>query len=240
MCGRIEITLRKVVNFSQHGKYLKPLTGKVSVIRLLLVFVLFIAIQENTYAQERPIKAPARLQANSDSVGQKRTSLADTSKVKKDTVNNKAKSDIESTVVYSADDSIISELKRKIVRLYGNAKVTYGNIKLDAEEIIIDYENSTITANGKKDSTGQLVGFPIFKEGEQTYETKGMVYNFKNKKAKITQVVTKQSEGFMHGEQVFKDPEKQSLHYRQCVYHMRSCRPPFQNNIKKSESNPGR
>ncbi|MBS1682512.1 MAG: LPS-assembly protein LptD [Bacteroidetes bacterium] len=201
------------MNFSQHDKHLLTLTGKEVVIRYTLVFAFFFALQLELSAQvERSIKAPAVLPAKTDSLPKpfKNDSIANTSKiqadtVKKDSVKTQPKSDIESTIIYSADDSIVSQLQKKVVRLYGNAKVTYGNIKLDAEEIIIDYETSTITANGKKDSTGEMVGFPIFTEGTETYETKGMVYNFKNKKAKITQVVTKQSEGFMHGETVFKD-----------------------------------
>ncbi len=134
---------------------------------------------------------------------------SDTTKLKKDSTKTTPKGDIETTIVYSAEDSIISELGKKIVKLYGNAKVTYGQISLDAEEIVIDYEKSTITANGKKDSTGRLVGFPIFKDGGNEYETKGMVYNFKNKKAKITEVVTKQDASFIHGETVFKNAKNE-------------------------------
>jgi len=154
---------------------------------------------------EKPIKAPAILPSKEDTINSKKPLLSDTTKAKQDSVKTKPKGDIESTIIYSAEDSIISELGKKIVRLYGNAKVTYGKINLDAEEIVIDYEKSTVTANGKRDSTGQLVGFPIFKDDQETYETKGMVYNFKTKKASITEVVTKQGEGFMHGEKVYKD-----------------------------------
>ncbi len=213
MCGRFEITLRKVVNFSQHAKYPLTLTiGKGirthSVILSIAVFALF---QLPVLAQvEKPVKTPGILPIKKDSLSPRAKGLAaDTSKIKKDSVKTKPKGDIESTIIYSAEDSIISELGKKIVRLYGNAKVTYGQIKLDAEEIVIDYETSTITASGKNDSLGRMFGFPIFKDGQSEYETKGMVYNFKNKKAKITQVVTKQSDGFMHGETVFKNDKNE-------------------------------
>ena len=210
MCDRIEITLRKVVNFSQHGKYVLTLTiSNVIVVRSITLFTISVLFFCSTsFAQQnkgarRPLKPGPAVQ--------------DTSKLKSDSTSAKPKSDIESTITYSADDSIVSELGKKIVRLYGNAKVKYGEINLDAEEIVIDYEQSTITANGKRDSTGQLVGFPIFKDGESEYETKGMVYNFKNKKAKITEVVTKQGEGFMHGESVYKN-DKNELFTRGNAY----------------------
>ncbi len=172
--------------------------------RLIIFFAVFALFQSEAIGQVN--KQPAKGRPISTA---SKPTLTDTSKVKKDSVKMK-KGDIESTIIYTAEDSIISELDTKIVRLYGNAKVTYGTIKLDAEEIIIDYEKAIITANGKKDSTGKLIGFPVFKDGDQTYETKGMVYNFKTKKARITEVVTKEGEGFMHGDAVYKN-EKNDL-----------------------------
>jgi lipopolysaccharide assembly outer membrane protein LptD (OstA) len=157
---------------------------------------------------ERPIRPPqGRLPVKNDTL----PLVSDTLTIKKDTLNtpadsvNAKKGDIEYTIFYSADDSINSNLTSKIIRLYGNAKITYGQIVLEADQIEIDYENSTLTAHGHLDSLGRRVGFPIFKDGGQTYETKDMTYNFKTKKAKITEVVTKQGDGFLHGDAVFKN-----------------------------------
>jgi hypothetical protein len=203
------------VNFSQHAKQLLTLTlckGMVARPTFILI-VGFLFFNSAAVAQvETPVKAPtSTLPVKNDSIPLKRKLTgSDTIKVKKDSVKTTPRGDIETTIVYSAEDSIISELGKKIVRLYGNAKVTYGKISLDAELIVIDYEKSTITANGKKDSTGRLVGFPIFKDGGTEYETKGMVYNFKNKKAKITEVVTKQDgPSFVHGETVYKNAKNE-------------------------------
>lgn len=184
------------MNFSQHAKHPLTLTGKGAVTRLVIFFIVIALFQSNLRAQGKPAAKNSR------------PALKDTAKTKTDTTKTK-KGDIESTIVYSAEDSIISELQSKIVRLYGNAKVTYGQISLDAEEIFIDYEKSTITAHGKKDSTGQLVGYPIFKDGNETYETKGMTYNFKTKKATISEVVTKQGEQILHGERVYKNEKNE-------------------------------
>src|SRR5258708_1072800 len=62
MCDRIEITLRKVVNFSQHAKYVLTLTiGKGIVVRFLIIFastVLFFFSQ--SFAQkQKPINTPS-------------------------------------------------------------------------------------------------------------------------------------------------------------------------------------
>jgi lipopolysaccharide export system protein LptA len=117
----------------------------------------------------------------------------------------KPKSDIETTIKYSARDSINFRMKGRILKLYGDAHIDYGTIELEADEITIDYVNNTITANGRLDSLGRRVGYPIFKDGTDMYETKDIVYNFKTKKARISEVVTTQGEGFLHGKTVYKN-----------------------------------
>lgn len=136
---------------------------------------------------------------------------SDTTQTPADTTKTAPKSDIETTINYSARDSINSSIDSQIVWLYGNAKIVYGKIELDAEEIIIDYKNNTLTANGKRDSLGRRVGYPVFKDGGQLYEMKDIVYNFKTGRARITEVVTEQSEGFLHGETVFKNENDELL-----------------------------
>src|SRR6185369_6023966 len=137
---------------------------------------------------------------------------ADTAKAKLDSIaHRKRRSDIETTIHYSAVDSINSSVDRKIVRLYGDAKIKYGEVELMAEEITIDYEKSTLTASGKLDSLGRRVGYPIFINGAEKYETKSIIYNFKNKKALISEVVTKQDDGFIHGNKVFKNDKNELL-----------------------------
>jgi len=113
--------------------------------------------------------------------------------------------EISTTILYSATDSINSNLVTKIVKLYGEAKITYGDVQLEAEEIVIDYDRSTLTAQGKFDSAGRQVGFPVFISGQDKYETRMMVYNFKTRQAKIREVTTKQGEGLLRGTSVFKN-----------------------------------
>jgi len=177
-------------------------------------------LSTSSFAQvENPVQAPKLgLPARIDSTrvgAQQLSNKNDTLINKTDTLGIDSvktpppKSDIETTIFYSARDSINSSLESKIIKLYGQAKITYGEIELEAEEIEIDYDKSTITARGKLDSLGQRVGFPIFKNGAEKYETRDMVYNFKSKKAKISEVVTQQGEGFMHGEVVFKNDKNE-------------------------------
>ncbi len=210
------ITLRKVVNFSLKAKLLKIKSETVFVV-LRIIFISFLSVSLlsiNTFGQvEKPLRTPAgTLPVKSDSATSTATTKKDTVNAtnKADTVKTAPKSAIETTITYSAHDSIISNLDKKTMWLYGAAVVKYGLIELQAEEIVIDYEKSTITAKSSKDSTGKTYGYPIFINGSEKYETKDMVYNFKTKKARISEVVTKQGDGFLHGNLVYKD-EKNEL-----------------------------
>lgn len=137
--------------------------------------------------------------------------LADTAKNKADSVKTKPKSDIETTINYSARDSINSSIDGQIVKLYGDAKIVYGAIELMADEITIDYKNSTLSATGSRDSLGRRISFPSFKDGGQLYEMKDIVYNFKTGRARITEVVTEQQQAWLHGEVVYKNEKNELL-----------------------------
>ncbi len=209
--------MRKVVNFSLKAKLLKIKSeGVGTYLRLFFFCFLTISVFHGVgFGQvERNVVAPKKeLTVKTDSLKKpiaKDSILADSAKIKKDSLAQKKKGDIETTIFYSARDSINSDLKNKIVKLYGSAKVKYGDIELEAEDITIDYDKSTLSAGGRLDSTGRRVGFPIFKNGQQLYETKDIVYNFKTKRAKISEVVTKEGEGFIHGDKVYKN-EKNNL-----------------------------
>ncbi len=121
------------------------------------------------------------------------------------------KSDIETTIVYNARDSIRASIDRKLIWLYGDAKITYGTIELQAEEIFIDYGSNTITAQGVRDSLGNRIGYPIFKNGSEVYETKGIIYNFKTRRARIIEVLTKQGEGILASKAAFKNERDEIL-----------------------------
>jgi hypothetical protein len=215
------ITLRKIVNFSLKPKDLTINSGLVRYSFFFIISLLFVTF--SAVAQvERPIKSPARpLPVKTDSARLKVDSLnilaADTLLHQSDSVRAKndtippPKSDIETTINYTARDSIRASIDGKLIWLYGDAKITYGAIELEAEEIVIDYAHTIITAQGVRDSLGNRIGYPLFKNGAELYETKGIIYNFKTKRARITEVVTQQGEGYLHSEAAFKNENNEIL-----------------------------
>lgn len=122
-----------------------------------------------------------------------------------------SKSALTSQVKYNARDSIRFNLKKKKIFLYGDAHVDYGDINLKAERIVIDWERNIVSASGITDSTGKLIGNPIFTQGGKTFDAFEMDYNFKTEKGKIKKVSTQEGQGYLHGETVLRDADKNFL-----------------------------
>ncbi len=114
---------------------------------------------------------------------------------------------INSEVHYFATDSTIVLLNQKKVLLYHEAEVNYENIELRAEHIILDWNENTVYATGIKDSLGQILGSPIFKEGDKTYYCETILYNFNSKKGKIKGMKTQDGDGYIHGNELKKQAD---------------------------------
>lgn len=112
-----------------------------------------------------------------------------------DTIQKK-KSALDAPVIYQAADSIVMTAGNWAF-LYGEGDVKYQNIQLQSEVIEMNMDSSLVYAKFGLDSVGQEFGYPLFKEGDQQYESKTMRYNFGTKKGYITDVLTQQGEGYV-------------------------------------------
>lgn len=116
---------------------------------------------------------------------------------------------LETTVDYSARDSTILDVASETVYLYGDAVVNYGDIELKAAFIKLSWGIGEVYAYGLPDSTikvGEPVtGKPVFSQGNESYNTDTIRYNFQSKRAIIKGIVTQQGEGFVQGKKVKKD-----------------------------------
>ena len=109
----------------------------------------------------------------------------------------KSKNALDMPVNYSAEDSITFDYGRSRANLYGGSKVRYQNLELEADIINIAIDSSLVHASGRADSTGNVTGKPLFRQGTDEYEPDSISYNFKTRKAFITNVYTQQGEGYM-------------------------------------------
>ena len=166
--------------------------------KYILLFLLVCALAFSAKGQTIPADSLEAPLADSLQVTQ-----ADT------TIVPEQKGDIETTINYSASDSIRFDVKDRTVYMYGKGKVDYGEIKLEANRITTNWESTLLTATGTKDSLGETIGKPVFTDGPQQFVTDDIRYNFKTRKAIIKGIVTQQEEAFIHGETVKKGPENQ-------------------------------
>jgi len=107
---------------------------------------------------------------------------------------------LEAIITYTAEDSIIPDFENQKMYMYKNGVINYQNIELKADYIMLDLAKKEVYAEGLPDSTGTIVGNPVFKEGDEEFESVTMRYNFETQKGIITDVNTAQGDGFVHSE----------------------------------------
>ena len=118
--------------------------------------------------------------------------------------NKNSNFSFEDEIIKDAKDSINIDLKNKKIFLYGNAKILYKDIKIEAGFIEIDWNTNVITAKPKLDTLGKKIQIPFFKEGEESFNAEEIKYNLKSKKGIIKQIKAKEGEGFILGDKVKK------------------------------------
>lgn len=162
--------------------------------RVLIILLLFITGGSAVFAQEEAAPADSLDVMPADSLAL----------VSADTIPEK-KAGLDAPVFYQAKDSIVMTAGNWAY-LFGEGNVKYQNIELDAEQIQMSMDSSLVHATFALDTAGLEFGYPLFKEGEQQYESKTMRYNFSTKKGYITDVITQQGEGFVTSGRTKKMP----------------------------------
>lgn len=156
-------------------------------------------VTPNTAADTaRSLKRTARVPATAVDTAKADTAKADTVKV--DTLKRKA--GIDSPVEYTAEDSMIYDAHSGLAFLYGRAQVNYLNMQLTAAKIAMNMDSSLVHAEARPDSTaeGGLAERPIYRQGNDEYDSERMSFNFKTKKGFIHNVKTQQGDGYMVSE----------------------------------------
>lgn len=100
---------------------------------------------------------------------------------------------LDAPVFFDARDSIDYDLKNKKIYLYGQAKVKYTTISLEAGFIELDWESNILTATYITDSLGKPIEKPKFADNNQEFTSNKLRYNFKSKKGQIIDARTFES-----------------------------------------------
>lgn len=111
----------------------------------------------------------------------------------------KSSTEYDFPIYYTSDEKGMTDFRNKKSYLFTNAKISYEEITLTADYMELDFSNNEVLAHGMFDSLGNVVGKPVFKEGEDVYQADTIRYNFKTKKGIIKNVTTEFDGSFLHG-----------------------------------------
>ena len=147
-----------------------------------------------------------------DSIARRRDSLrvADSTS-RADSLFLLDKSSLTRPAFSGAKDSIRQDFSNGQRKMYywGDVEVSYENIKLKADYMEYDMSTGTAYARGTYDSLAQeWKGQPEMTQGSQTFNMEEVRYNFNTRKARITNMITKEDDGILHGKNIKMMPDK--------------------------------
>lgn len=119
-----------------------------------------------------------------------------------------SKDSLKAPVRYIAKDSMIYDITHKKVLLYGSASISQEGRQLSAAQISFDQTSNLVKATSYTDTlTNKVQGKPIFTDNGKQFVSDEMTYNFKTQKGKISNLITKESDGYLKGTEVKKDAD---------------------------------
>ena len=126
--------------------------------------------------------------------------------LKTDTLIYKASKDsLAGPVSYHADDSMVMDVPTKKILLYGKQSTAkYLDNDLSAPLISFDQQNNIVSASYLKDSAGNVIAQPTFKQGELLTVSDSIRFNMKTGKGLTKGTYTQQGEIYVYGERIKK------------------------------------
>ena len=226
----------------RQGKKMSVWEKLLSIVILLSIISSFtVSSQDDRRSRRNRIKAAEKVEAVQDTVEMTDSMRAVLDSIKfvtdstaradsiarADSLDLLSKSSLEQPAFSAARDSIIEDFSdgKRMIYYYGDVSVTYGNMKLTADYMEYDMQKQTVFARGTKDSTGTWVGQPTMEEGGKTYTMEEVRYNFETRKARITNMITQESEGILHGKNIKMMPD-QSINITKGKYTVCDCEHP--------------
>ncbi len=162
---------------------------------LTILFSSFLFAQQKESSIPKSIPDTLKI-AKSDSLA-----VADSTKPQK-------QFDIDAVINAAASDSLIFEVKKKKMYLYGSGELKYKSTDLKSANIFIDYNTNELEAFGVEDTSDtakvKLKGTPRLTEGGETFEGSFIRHNFKTQRGYISLAKNKEKDQRYEGEKVKK------------------------------------
>ena len=176
-----------------------------------------------------PVVTPDSIQHSADSIQKSGVSRAPAKE-----------GDLKAPVHYQASDSMIM-MGDGTAFLHGKGELKYESMQLTSDFIRMNIDSSQIYARGVYDSINEeWHGKPVFKDGNDSYETSEITYNIKTQKGFIRHVVTQQGEGYILADKTKKMSGDEMMmaggRYTTCDHHDH---PHFYLQLTKAKVKPG-
>ena len=130
-----------------------------------------------------------------------------------------SKDAMPSQVKATSVDSAVLDMKSNLFYIFGNAQVNYEDIQLNAGQVAFNQSSNIVTAAPmpKADTTDTSTVKQTFSQGSEKFTFDSIQYNFKSRRAIVRNARSQYGEGFVHSEQVKRNPD-QSIYGWHSVY----------------------
>ena len=131
-----------------------------------------------------------------------------------------SKDALPAPVTATATDSAVLNMEKNLFHLYGDAKIKYEETELNAGKMTYDQSTNLITATtvvvdtSAEVSTDSVKVRPTFTQGQEKFTYDWLQYNFKSKRAIVRNARSQYGEGFVHSEQVKRNPDESIYGYK--------------------------
>jgi len=168
--------------------------------RLLILSLCFVCTAEAQDSTARKVGIPTEgaLSISKDSITNPNGDTLQTGNLR----GKKSSATPDEPVRYGSADSMVLDVQQSRAFLYRDAHMKYGSIQLKAHQIEQDWQAREVTALSGTDSLGAPLGKPSFEDGEQSFESERIRYNFRTKRASVSSLVTQDGELYMVGRSV--------------------------------------
>ena len=162
---------------------------------LIILFTVFLCCTRLVFGQEIPPKDTPIIPLVEAEQEQKNDSLSSNMPVI-DQINERATDTIQvdsiippkeaftDIVEYFGEQYVYLDKKANKVYMYDKAYIIYGDVRIDAGLIVLDYNTNEVYAKGI-DSAGTYSQRPVFKQGANIVEPDSIKYNYNSEKALV-------------------------------------------------------
>ncbi len=95
---------------------------------------------------------------------------------------------LKSTILFAAKDSVVYNLYRRSMELWGKARIKQDETSVKAPKIVIDFDRSLLHAFGSTDSSKALADSAVFTDRQGSFHAETMTYNFKSRRGETSRV----------------------------------------------------